>query len=130
MQTNQHHQQDALVERAVFPRLPEAVELARHWVRKAYDRVGGKQVDTCELLVSELFTNAVRYAVGDRVEVTVWASLEVDVWDGSPKEPVTQAPDDESVTGRGLLLVAALTSLFVVIPSEGGKTVKFRIDGE
>jgi anti-sigma regulatory factor (Ser/Thr protein kinase) len=128
MRTDQHPPRGAFLERAAFPRLAEAVGPARDWVRRAYEQAGGKQGETCALLVSELFTNAVRYAVGDRVMVTVWDSLEVDVMDASPEKPLIQMPDDDAESGRGLLLVSELSSHFDVILFEDGKISRFRLD--
>ncbi|MFF9310893.1 ATP-binding protein [Streptomyces sp. NPDC014748] len=129
MRTQQHQQQGALVARQSFPREPNAVGAARRWTVAAYLQAGGTQKDTCALLVSELATNAVLHAVGDQFEVAVWDSGVVDVIDASRVRPVIpDRPDDRDEHGRGLILVEALSAHFEVIPFEGGKTSRFRLD--
>ncbi|MEV5989532.1 ATP-binding protein [Streptomyces sp. NPDC052051] len=134
MRTEQHYTQDAFVARVAFARRPDAVASARDWVREVCRMAGGTpaQVETCELLVSELVTNAVEHAAGERVEVTVWPSpLHIDVRDGSSKEPDIRGPlSDDDEHGRGLLLVSSLSSRFEVIPVEDGKICRFWIDGD
>lgn len=69
-------------------------------------------VETAELLLTELLTNALRHATGP-VRVRVYARGDqcvIEVHDGSPRRPTMRhvGPDDES--GRGLLLVDALAN--------------------
>lgn len=87
---------------------------ARALMRDALSRWGfGDDVETAELLVSELVTNAVEAlsATGTAV-VVIRVSADdrvlVEVWDPDPRPPmpVHVGPDAES--GRGLLLVERL----------------------
>jgi anti-sigma regulatory factor (Ser/Thr protein kinase) len=123
--------QDAFVARQVFPRKPEAVSPARNWAEMVYRLAGGTQAEVCALLVSELATNAVEYADGERFEVTVWASpLRVDVRDGSLKEPERQKPGDEDEHGRGLILISELSERFAVTRVDDGKICTFWLKEE
>ncbi|MFE6676389.1 ATP-binding protein [Streptomyces tendae] len=68
-------------------------------------------VETAELLLTELVTNALRHASGVEIGVRLYLQddqLVIEVNDGSPLVPVPRhaGPDDES--GRGLFLVEAL----------------------
>ncbi|MEV5264798.1 ATP-binding protein [Streptomyces werraensis] len=127
MRTDQHQLQDALVARTTFPCRPDAVSPARCWAQQVYCQAGGTEPETCALLVSELATNAVQHAGGERFEITVWSSLAVDVADGSPEKPVPRVASDDQEDGRGLLLVTALAEYFEVIPTEDGKISRFRL---
>ena len=116
-----------------LPRSTRSVPRARAVLRALLDTWDeGDAADTAELLLSELVTNAVRArAPRDRqIEFTARAAdgalrLEVaDAGDGRPT-PRHAAETDES--GRGLLLVAALTERWGVSPRTApgavGKTV-------
>ncbi|MEU9355023.1 ATP-binding protein [Streptomyces griseoloalbus] len=68
-------------------------------------------METAELLLTELVTNALRHARGAEIGVRFYLKddqLVIEVNDGSPLVPVPRpaGPDDEN--GRGLLLVEAL----------------------
>ncbi|MFE4665437.1 ATP-binding protein [Streptomyces sp. NPDC056716] len=130
MRTDQDHEHGTIVASSVFPRSREAVRSARDWARRAYRLTGGAQAETCALLVSELATNAVEYAEGDQFEVILWASpVSVGVRDGSPAVPELRQPGQDDEHGRGLLLVAALSSRFEVVPvAGGGKVCRFWLD--
>jgi anti-sigma regulatory factor (Ser/Thr protein kinase) len=85
-------------------------------------------VDTAELIVSELVTNAVQASAGltgSRYDgrwtpgtppVRVWLCSDrqrvvAAVWDGSDRMPARTMPDDpEAERGRGLLLVETLSA--------------------
>jgi two-component sensor histidine kinase len=80
------------------------------------------------LVVSELATNAVRHADGTyEVIITLDdGGVTVAVADSNPKLPERRAPDVEG--GRGLTIVAALTSDWGAEPVEGdGKLVWGRL---
>ncbi len=85
-----------------------------------------------ELLVCELVTNAVKASqFPDRmVPVRLWllsdvARVLILVWDTSPQQPVLIDADEDADSGRGLLLVAALSQQWgCYVPQEmGGKVV-------
>ncbi|MFM9446241.1 ATP-binding protein [Streptomyces acidiscabies] len=128
MHPDRHREFETIMTRSVFPRIPQAIPAARKWAVRQYENAGGKQPDLCALLVSELATNAVEHAEGDRFEVTVWASLKVEVKDFSPKLPEPQIPTAEDENGRGLFLVSELASHFEVVPVPDGKISAFQLD--
>ena len=86
-------------------------------------------VDDAELLVSELVTNAVLHAhTGVAVSLRVGAGvLRIEVADGSLDRPRPRHPADDAVTGRGPLLVEALSTSWARERREGGKVVWFEV---
>ena len=93
--------------------------------------------DTALLLVSELVTNAFKASaactrpgrepaqrgfIGLAVH-RLDTCLLLEVWDASPAPPVLQEPDPATESGRGLLLVEALSSKWGQEPAAGGKVV-------
>jgi anti-sigma regulatory factor (Ser/Thr protein kinase) len=96
--------------------------------------------DAAVLLTSELVTNAVTHgspsAAGTFVLLTVaWdaAGLRVDVHDGSGElpmldEPVLDVTAAEAETGRGLLLVTALSAEWGFYRTPAGKAVYFTLE--
>lgn len=115
--------------------VPGSVALARRWAIRHAPDVGGAGVDpplldTLELLVSELVTNAVVHAgtpctisllrFGDR--------LRVEVADGSGDLPVHSDPPALAEGGRGVGLVAMLSDGCGSHHSpEGGKICWFEL---
>jgi anti-sigma regulatory factor (Ser/Thr protein kinase) len=86
-------------------------------------------VETAELLVSELVTNAIRASGGvpDPV-IRLWlvsdrSNLVIRVWDGSGDLPVCQDAGPDSECGRGLLLAEALSKDWGVYRRGHGKVV-------
>jgi anti-sigma regulatory factor (Ser/Thr protein kinase) len=86
--------------------------------------------DDAELIVSELLTNALLHAGGTAVMVLTrendgeGEAIMVRVWDRSPGMPLRKRPGPLADEGRGLHLVAALSSAHDHYPSEsGGKVV-------
>jgi len=82
-------------------------------------------VETVELVVSELATNAIKASVGIDGIMPSYTQQErlkciglflasdrqrvlVDVWDSNPRPPVRAEADEQSESSRGLLLVDAL----------------------
>lgn len=86
-------------------------------------------------IVTELVANAIRHAEAAEspsvLELRVVAGhLYVVVHDASRREPVLQPPSEEAESGRGLLLVAALTEGawgFVYAAHDAGKLVWARL---
>ncbi|MFF7857909.1 SpoIIE family protein phosphatase [Streptomyces sp. NPDC007904] len=113
-----------------FPRAPRSVTEARRFVRAALDGVAPDLVDTAQLLVSELVTNAVLHA---RTECEVSAhadgdAVRVRVSDRRPDRalvPDTSPLDGD--TGQGLALVSRLSSRHGVDTGDRGKTVWFEL---
>jgi anti-sigma regulatory factor (Ser/Thr protein kinase) len=114
--------------------LPGAVPSARLHARQVLWEWGlAGLADSTELLVSELVTNAVRASreATGAGSVRLWlladtARVVIVVWDGSPQPPAPVDAGDDAESGRGLLLVDALSSGWGYYhPSEsyGGKLV-------
>ncbi len=97
--------------------LPGAVPCARLHVRQVlweWNLTGLSEAT--ELVVSELLTNAVQasIAAGCFAPVRLWLLAEsrrvlVLVWDHSPQPPMRTDVGDDAETGRGLLLVEAVS---------------------
>ncbi|HZT65222.1 MAG TPA: response regulator [Acidimicrobiales bacterium] len=91
----------------------------------------GQPLDAVKLLVSELVTNAVVHA-GSEPEVVVrltHTTLRVEVLDHSPVLPVVRQAEPTDVSGRGMALVAQLSSAWGVrpLPGDAGKAVWFEV---
>lgn len=100
----------------------------------------GHLVDTAELLVSELVTNAVK-ATGITEPNPRWVELDdlrliavrlhrkadsvfIEVWDSDPTPPAMPEQSLDSENGRGLFLVASMSSRWNYYhPRSGGKVV-------
>jgi Histidine kinase-like ATPase domain len=84
------------------------------------------QVAAATLVVSELVTNAMLHA-GTDLTVSVarcGSSLRLAVRDANSRRPQQQRLDTSQVTGRGMLLVAAVSEAWGVLPTgDGGKVV-------
>ncbi|MFE5261660.1 ATP-binding protein [Streptomyces coelicoflavus] len=89
-------------------------------------RVSDRAVEVVQLVVSELLTNACKYAPGpstvdlelaeDRVEVTVW--------DSEPVLPVPHPADPDRVGRHGLEIVMAVCQSFEVYREPAGKRMR------
>ncbi|MGP3967665.1 SpoIIE family protein phosphatase [Streptomyces sp. 6N223] len=108
-------------------RLPEAVGHARRFTARtlrSWDVEEG--ADTVLLVVSELVTNALVHTQGQvRLDLTLAGNrMRVAVSDSSPRTPVrAESADWEATGGRGILLVAAVTTSWGSVPLSGGKQV-------
>lgn len=118
--------------------LPEAVPWARHHavaVLRAW-RAETELIETVELLVSELMTNALTPGcrpaghapdaaspVGLRLSYLA-GRVVIEVYDTRPEMPMAAIPESDAEHGRGLLLVTALARRWNVcrVP-RGGKVV-------
>jgi len=112
-----------------------APRTARHWVMHtvAVEGVVGSSNQVIELLTGELVSNAVQHgpAGGDlRIGVRVdGAMVRVSVRDEGADQPRLAHPDVTASSGRGLVLVEALSSTWGTIAHpDGGKTVWFEVD--
>ncbi|MER5452826.1 ATP-binding protein [Streptomyces sp. NPDC002766] len=111
----------------------EDIAAARHLARSFLadvQKVHGVPVSdrtrgAVQLVVSELVTNARKYAPGPcllTLEVNQGV-LEVTVWDSNPSLPVAQAPDPERVGQHGLEIVMALCRSFEMHREPVGKRI-------
>jgi anti-sigma regulatory factor (Ser/Thr protein kinase) len=113
--------------------LPGAVPSARLHARHLLWEWGQtKLTDSAELVVTELLTNAVK--ASQPMEwpqpVRLWlcsdrTRLLVLVWDANPHPPVRIDADDHAESGRGLLLVEAISEQrnWYLTHETGGKVV-------
>ncbi len=91
-------------------------------------------VDTTELLVSELVTNALRHGHGEiRLRLLLDRTLVCEVWDADLAQPRRRRARDTDEGGRGLQLVGLLSDGWGSRRTPRGKTVWFELalpDGE
>ncbi|MFE3035419.1 SpoIIE family protein phosphatase [Streptomyces canus] len=118
-----------------LPREPRSVGRAREYARGQLLAWGLEPlVDTTELLVSELVTNALRYGEGDiRVRLLLDRTLVCEVWDSGLVQPRRRRARDTDEGGRGLQLVGLLSAAWGSRRTPRGKTVWFELplpDGE
>lgn len=99
---------------------------ARLFVEACLDRwEADGLIDTAELVVSELVTNAVVHA-RSRCKLALRYSretLRIEVTDFGEGSPEPQPPSTTRVGGRGLLIVSALAKAWGIDPAPGGKVV-------
>jgi anti-sigma regulatory factor (Ser/Thr protein kinase) len=111
---------------AVLSLAPTSAARARHLVRQFLGAEQNREfVEAAELAVSELVTNAVRYA-RPPINVAVHldgALLRIDVHDGSRRRPRTRPCGPESTTGRGLHLVERVAVRWGTEVTRTGKSV-------
>lgn len=116
-----------------FLAYPLSVPAARRYVADALDRLPAAISETAALLVSELATNAVRYAGGQFQVAVEYTAQDGRVWigvtDTGPGNPVLQMPAVTAERGRGLRLVSSLTDRWGVRRRRGTeeKTVWFEL---
>jgi PAS domain S-box-containing protein len=118
-----------------LPREPRSVGKAREYARGqllSWDME--PLVDTTELLVSELVTNALRYGEGEiRLRLLLDRTLVCEVWDSGLVQPRRRRARDTDEGGRGLQLVGLLSAAWGSRRTPRGKTVWFELplpDGE
>ncbi|MFD4242099.1 ATP-binding protein [Streptomyces sp. NPDC058525] len=91
--------------------------------------VSGRAMDIVQLVVSELVTNARKYAPGPcllTLEVHGGA-IEVTVWDSNPTLPATLAPDPTRIGQHGLEIVTGIGQSFAVHRKPVGKRISTTI---
>ncbi|MDT0477112.1 SpoIIE family protein phosphatase [Streptomyces griseoviridis] len=118
-----------------LPREPRSVGRAREHARGQLLSWGLEPlVDTAELLVSELVTNALRYGEGEiRLRLLLDRTLVCEVWDSGLVQPRRRRARDTDEGGRGLQLVGLLSTSWGSRRTPRGKTVWFELplpDGE
>jgi hypothetical protein len=124
-------------------RLPTSPFWARRYTRMFVNScrgIGEGITETAELLASELVTNAVRFArdpgcaprdsesaVASVISLSLRhfrGSLLIEVYDADDNPPVLSVPSDDAESGRGLVLVNALSKEWsYFFPPGGGKVV-------
>ncbi|MER6330179.1 SpoIIE family protein phosphatase [Streptomyces sp. NPDC001034] len=112
-----------------LPREPRSVGRAREHARAQLLGWGlDALVDTTELLVSELVTNALRYGEGEiRLRLLLDRTLVCEVWDGGLVQPRRRRARDTDEGGRGLQLVQLLSAAWGSRRTPRGKTVWFEL---
>ncbi|MGW4021775.1 SpoIIE family protein phosphatase [Streptomyces sp. NPDC005009] len=112
-----------------LPREPRSVGRAREYARAQL--LGWDMeplVDTTELLVSELVTNALRYGEGEiRLRLLLDRTLVCEVWDSGLVQPRRRRARDTDEGGRGLQLVGLLSAAWGSRRTPRGKTVWFEL---
>jgi two-component sensor histidine kinase len=89
--------------------------------------------DVAVLLTSELVTNAIRHEAGKTITLTitcVCGQLRVDVHDTSRTMPVIMDAQADAEAGRGLMLVASLSTDWGVHRTRSGKAVYFTLESD
>nr|WP_221350986.1 ATP-binding protein [Streptomyces sp. REN17] len=113
--------------------IAEARHLAVDFLSRAQAEHGlpvtARAMDLTQLVVSELVTNALKYAPGPvlldlRI---VGGMLEVAVWDSDPVLPMARASDPGRVGQHGLEIVMAVCEGFEVQRQPVGKQITVRI---
>ncbi|MFI6438487.1 ATP-binding protein [Streptomyces sp. NPDC050759] len=113
--------------------IAQARDLARSFLADVHAvhglPVSGRAVGVVELVVSELVTNARKYAPGPcllTLEVNEGA-VEVTVWDSEPRLPLAQGADPNRVGQHGLEIVTAVCQSFEMHREPVGKRIKTAI---
>lgn len=111
----------------VFPGLPEQAAHARRWVRALASGPGGPDPDGLDLVVTELFANAILHTrsgePGGKVTIAVTADDVIHIHDygtGAACPGLAgrlSAGGDQHESGRGLAIVAALSAGPVHLPA-------------
>ncbi|WP_093480370.1 MULTISPECIES: ATP-binding protein [unclassified Streptomyces] len=91
--------------------------------------VSERAVEVTQLVVSELVTNAQKYAAGPiLLDLRIAGDLvEVQVWDSDPVLPVARAADAGRVGQHGLEIVMALCQSFEAMREPVGKRLTARL---
>lgn len=112
-----------------LPRELRSVGRARELARDQLTSWGLEDlVDTTELLVSELVTNALRYGEGEiRLRLLRDRTLVCEVWDAGLVQPRRRRARDTDEGGRGLQLVGLLSAAWGARRTPRGKTVWFEL---
>lgn len=118
-----------MIHRRSFPNQASAVAAARAFVLSALPQLDQGPRERVELMVSELSTNAVKHAQSP-FNVTVLTEedrVRVEVNDEGERAPVPRHPAPTDTTGRGLVIVQALSDEWGVDLHDGDKTVWFTL---
>jgi hypothetical protein len=117
--------------RISLPAAPAAAAAARSQVRAAiYTWNVPVDPSVAVLLTSSLVTNAIRHEAGETVLLVITYApdrLRVEVHDTSCAMPIPIEGPTEAETGRGLMLVASLSTEWDSYPTHAGKAVYFTL---
>ncbi|MFE1290241.1 ATP-binding protein [Streptomyces sp. NPDC058751] len=110
-------------------RISQARRLAASFLTTMRDThgvpVADPAVEIVQLIVSELVTNARKYAPGPallRLRITGNA-LRIELWDSNPVPPAVRAPDPRRIGQHGLEIVTALARNVTTEATAAGKRV-------
>jgi hypothetical protein len=112
--------------RVVLPAAPESIRQARSVASAALDGLVSAELhDDALVVITELSSNAMLHAATpfEVVVTTVGAGIRVEVHDGAPELPRRKRYSAQATTGRGLVLVEALTTVAGADQTETGKVV-------
>ncbi len=110
----------------VLDAVPDAPTAARHYVRDALADLSPDTLEAAQLIVTELVANAYLHGAPPIVVRLARSGgrVRLEVADAGHLLPLRARPSPESTTGRGLALVAQLSSAWGVDPgASGGKVV-------
>jgi anti-sigma regulatory factor (Ser/Thr protein kinase) len=112
-----------------LPATLTSVRRARRFVREHCEAFGMSSCDDVLLLASELVTNAILHGRSEvRLEVSCADfRVRVTVHDENSRRPVMVSQDPDALDGRGLALVASLSSDWGVDAEAEGKAVWFEL---
>ena len=117
--------------RVRLTRKPAAVAEARNQVRVAVrDWKVPVDPDIAILLTSDLVTNAITHGDGETLTLAIRCSrghLRIDVYDQSRARPLGMDEPADTDTGRGLVLVAALSTEWGSFRTPAGKAMYFTL---
>ncbi|MFF4163937.1 SpoIIE family protein phosphatase [Streptomyces sp. NPDC001741] len=113
---------------------PERVAAARQQLRELlHDWADSEQIDSAELMVSEMATNVLVHTDGDALLVAEVRGergerrLRVEVADTSDELPHKRRPGEMASSGRGLVLMEMLADAWGVDPRGEGKSIWFEL---
>ncbi|MFF1557914.1 SpoIIE family protein phosphatase [Streptomyces sp. NPDC058279] len=113
---------------------PERISGARRQIRELlHDWADPDQVDSAELMVSEMVTNVLTHTDGDALLVAEAVGelgtrrLRVEVADPSDELPHKRHPGEMASSGRGVLLMEMLADAWGVDPRGEGKSIWFEL---
>ncbi|MFJ7965510.1 ATP-binding protein [Streptomyces sp. NPDC096324] len=87
--------------------------------------VADSTVEIVQLIVSELVTNARKYAPGPALlqMQVIGEALRIEMWDSNPLPPTVKAPDPRRIGQHGLEIVTALAHNVTIEATPPGKRI-------
>lgn len=108
---------------------PTAAKQARMFVRTRLTeaKCHADTIDTAELIISELVTNAIIHVPGEAIKVwvvlTIGRLVLLSVWDPSETMPLSRDAGPKDENGRGMGIIDTLSVANGSRPTEDGKSV-------